>query len=438
MRVAGYPRVSTEEQKKFGVSIEQQEVELKKWAIERGHEYVGAYSDAGISARKRYTKRPALLRLLDDVNAGKIDLIIFTKLDRWFRNVADYYEVQRILEKNGVAWKAIWEDYETETASGRLKVNIMLSVAQDEADRTSERIRKVNEYRWASGDVVQKLPAGYKREEKKVVYDPEKREAITAFFKTFMESGNVTKSVDAAAALGHYVTLVGARRMLKNRFYTGSVRGIEVPPYITEEEFQKIQIMREQYTRRPKKDNVFLFGGLLICGNCGGRLSTQKNNTTVYYVCGLYINKSRECTELEKRGYANENKLEQWLLDNLEADLRAKLTAQKGNRPETKKPDRAKLEGQLSRLKTLFVVGDISIDEYQAEKQRIRKLLDECDCVQDHPPALDLEKLAHLLPGEKWQEVYLSLSREAKRDFWRQIIRSITIYPNRPPEITYF
>lgn len=435
MRVAGYMRVSTEEQKKFGVSIGQQEVELKKWAIENGHEYVGAYSDAGISARKRYTKRPSLLRMLEDVKAGKIDLIIFTKLDRWFRNVADYYDVQRILDANGVAWKAIWEDYETETASGRLKVNIMLSVAQDEADRTSERIRKTNEYRWASGDVVQKLPAGYKRENKKVVIDPEKEPAVRAFFDTFLKTGNVTRAAEAAEALGHHVTLVGARRMLKNRFYVGSVRGIEVPAYITEEEHRKIQRMREQYTRLPKKDFVYLFSGLLICGNCGGRLSCQKNAETVYYVCGRYINHSQECNDLDKRGYANENKLEQWLLESMEADIKRQTNAKQNVQPAGKKVDRKKLESQLSRLKTLFVIGDIGIEEYQQERQKLRSKLDAMEAEPAPPPA-NIQKLLDSLPPN-WTEKYKSLSREGKRDFWRQTISTITIYPDRPPVIDY-
>lgn len=436
MRVAGYPRVSTEEQKKYGISIGQQEAELKRWAEEHGHEYVGAYSDAGISARKRYTKRPALLRMLEDIKAGKIDLIIFTKLDRWFRNVSDYYEVQRILDQYGVAWKAIWEEYETETASGRLKVNIMLSVAQDEADRTSERIRKVNEYRWASGDVVQKLPAGYKREGKKVVIDEEKRPAVEAFFETFLRTGNVTESVNAAAALGHDVTLVGARRMLKNQFYTGSVRGISVPAYITPEQYGTIQRMREQYTRLPKKNQIFLFSGLLICGNCGGRLSTQKNKSTVYYVCGQYINKSTHCTDLEKRGYANERKLEQWLLDHLEADIAAKLSAaQNPQAAKTQKVDVRKLEGQLSRLKTLFVVGDIDIDDYLRTKEEIRQKIDEISA-QAVAPSASAEKLKNLLP-DHWQEAYKALSRDGKREFWRRIISTITIYPDKPPVLIF-
>ena len=144
-RAALYIRVSTEEQARHGLSLEDQRTSLIKFAKDRKMKIVGIYEDAGISARKPYTKRQALLRLLDDCRAKKVDIILFINLERWFRNVGNYYAVQDILEQNGVSWQTTQEDYDTTTASGRLKVNIRLSVAQDEADRTSERIKFVFE-----------------------------------------------------------------------------------------------------------------------------------------------------------------------------------------------------------------------------------------------------------------------------------------------------
>ena len=144
-RVFLYVRVSTEEQAVHGLSIEAQTAALEEWAKVSGHKVVGIYTDAGISARKPAKKRPELQRLLADVQAGKGELIVFTKLDRWFRNISEYYKVQEILERHHVDWRTIHEDYDTSTASGRLKINIMLSVAQDEADRTSERIKAIME-----------------------------------------------------------------------------------------------------------------------------------------------------------------------------------------------------------------------------------------------------------------------------------------------------
>ena len=66
-----------------------------------------------------------------------------TKLDRWFRNIADFYKVIEVLKRNKVDWKTIWEDYDTTTASGEFWLNISLSMGQLEAKRTSERINEV-------------------------------------------------------------------------------------------------------------------------------------------------------------------------------------------------------------------------------------------------------------------------------------------------------
>ena len=170
MTTYGYARVSTEDQAMHGVSLDAQKERLRQFAKENALEVVDLYVDDGISARKRYTRRPEMLRLLSDVQAGKIDVILFIKLDRWFRNIADYYEVQTILDRHRVQWIATEEDYDTTTANGRLSLNIKLAIAQDEADRTSERIRFVFQNMVKEGRVISgSTPKGYRIHDKHVV-----------------------------------------------------------------------------------------------------------------------------------------------------------------------------------------------------------------------------------------------------------------------------
>ena len=283
------------------------------------------------------------------MQAHRGELIIFTKLDRWFRNVGDYYEIQRVLDDCGVAWKAIWEDYETETASGRLKVNIMLSVAQDEADRTSERLKQTNAYRWAAGEVVQKLPAGYRREGKTVVVSGKMRPAVAAFFQTYRTTGS------------------GA---------AGTGRGISVPAYLTAEEFEQIQRRKATFVRTAKHNKTYLFSGLLVCGNCGAILHAQSNRSTVYYVCGRYLNRNG-CSK-EARAYANERKLEQWLLDHLEYLLAQEIQVAKVEGKADEKNDISRqnaLTQRLERIKLLFINGDIDLPEYQTRKEEVEQQL---------------------------------------------------------------
>lgn len=97
IRCALYDRVSTELQVRDGLSLDAQRRALTDYANAHGYEIVDYYSDEGITARKKMQNRKELLRLLEDVRADKIDLILVTKLDRWFRNIKDYHNTQAVL-----------------------------------------------------------------------------------------------------------------------------------------------------------------------------------------------------------------------------------------------------------------------------------------------------------------------------------------------------
>ena len=90
IRAALYIRVSHDEQVLHGLSLEAQEATLKEYAQNKGYTIIDTYADEGITARKKLSNRKDLQRLLKDVQADKIDLILVTKLDRWFRNIKDY------------------------------------------------------------------------------------------------------------------------------------------------------------------------------------------------------------------------------------------------------------------------------------------------------------------------------------------------------------
>lgn len=147
IRCALYDRVSTDLQVRDGLSLDAQREALTNYAKEKGYEIVGYYSDEGITARKKMKNRKELLRLLNDVKNDKIDLILVTKLDRWFRNIKDYHNTQAILEAHNCNWKTIFEEYDTSTANGRFAINIMLSVNENECDRDSDRIKEVFAYK---------------------------------------------------------------------------------------------------------------------------------------------------------------------------------------------------------------------------------------------------------------------------------------------------
>ena len=130
IRVVLYIRVSSEEQVKHGYSLQSQRERLIEYCKQKGYQVVEIYVDEGKSARSKLKNRTELLRLIEDA-----------RLDRWFRNIADYYKVQEILDNNKIDWECSDEEYSTTTSNGRLHLNIKLSIAQNESDQTSDRIK---------------------------------------------------------------------------------------------------------------------------------------------------------------------------------------------------------------------------------------------------------------------------------------------------------
>ena len=141
-RVAAYVRVSTQEQKLHGISLDAQKAKLTEYAEKNHMRIVEWYVDEGVSGRKLIRKRPELQRMIQDAEKGNFDRIIFIKLDRFFRSVAEYHECMKRIAP--VVWSTTEEDYDLTTANGRMLVNMKLTIAELEADTTGERINLVN------------------------------------------------------------------------------------------------------------------------------------------------------------------------------------------------------------------------------------------------------------------------------------------------------
>lgn len=436
-RVFLYARVSTEEQAVHGLSIEAQTRALEEWAKANGHKVAGTYIDAGISARKPATKRPALQKLLADAQAGKGELIVFTKLDRWFRNIAEYYKVQEILERCHVDWRTIHEDYDTSTASGRLKINIMLSVAQDEADRTSERIKAINEMkRQKLQPLTGVCPYGYKIKDKRFIKDPGTEKIVSAFFGRFLATGSVSDTQDYI--LEHYGVRINyqkAHKMLDMTCYCGSYYGVDgmTPPYISMEQFQKIQSMRRRVVRKSKKNRVYIFSGLIVCGSCGRRMSggVNTNQESFFYNCQGHYQNPGQC----KNGVnISERKIEEFLKETIRDKMERRkivvLKAWEARQTRDYRGELAVLRAKLGRLKELYLNDLITLDEYkgdQAEYAKKIQILEAEAASQEKPDFSGAEKML----VENWETLYEGLEKKDKREFWRILIKEIIIYPDR-------
>ncbi|MCI8698301.1 MAG: recombinase family protein [Oscillospiraceae bacterium] len=421
-----YARVSTEEQAVHGLSIEAQLTALEAWAKANGHKVVGTYIDAGISARKPAAKRPELQRLLSDVRAGLGELIVFTKLDRWFRNIAEYYKVQEVLEKCHVDWRTIQEDYDTSTASGRLKINIMLSVAQDEADRTGERIKFIFEDKVQRGEVISgKVPLGYKIENKKMVVDPGTAPIAQDIFKQYT-------TIRSVRALREYVLntyglvygQTGIRALLDNERYIGRAHGQDdfCPPLIPVEQFQLCQELLQQRAQRnlSRSGRVYLFTGLVRCAECGNRLSAHVvAQKYIYYRCTKY-EKLHLCSHKKR---TSELVLEGWLLENLVSSYEQyNISLVQGAKAKRANVDTDKIRRKMEKLKDLYLNDLIEKDAYEQDYISLRNQLRDAYTPEPEPPKpVDTKLIRTALSA------YESLTRQEKKEFWCRVVGSIAI-----------
>lgn len=436
-RVFLYVRVSTEEQAVHGLSIEAQTAALEEWTQANGHKVVGIYTDAGISARKPASKRPALQRLLADVQAGKGELIVFTKLDRWFRSIAEYYKVQEVLERCHVDWRTIQEDYDTSTASGRLKINIMLSVAQDEADRTSERIKAVMEVKRNKLEpLTGTCPPGYKIDGKRFIKDPVKEEAITAFFQKYMACGSLVRTFEYVREnFGMSIGYQTANKMLRNPCYYGHYFGVDgmTPPYITKEEFDKIQSMRRRTVRKTENNRTYIFSGLISCGECGQRMGgrVNTNQESYYYNCTSHYMVGSTCSNNSNLG---ERRIEKFLIETIRGKMdQWKIEAARiyeAKKDRDYKGEIMALRAKLGKLKDLYMNDLITLDEYKTDQATYRSKIDALTAEEAAQEKPNFEVVDKLL-ADGWETAYYGMKQEQKQEFWRILIKEIRIYKDK-------
>ena len=402
-----YLRVSTEEQKIHGQSIDAQLDTLTKYCDSHGMTYE-IYNDAGISARKSYKKRPELLRLLRDCQRGKIDVVLFTRLDRFFRSVPDYYECIR--QMNGVPWKATLEDYEILTPEGVFKTNIMLSVAQSEADKTAARLRDSYQYRKARGEWYGRPPIGYILKDKKLEKDPETAPCVSAMFSTYLSTFSTQMTLQKAAEYGFATSRPNLAKILRNPVYSGTAyNGHRCEPYITPEQNALIcSVKNSRKVKATDPDRVYLFSGVLVCGKCGKRLGGHFSEGRYFrYNCMNY------CVDI------SEKKLERILLTQMDDILHTRrLEASMRHKGMTEHlRQKKRLEGKLERLKDLYINGDVDRNEYQKRKVEIEKEIAGIPMETEEVPELPKE----------WKEMYRDLTRKNRQVFWKKLIRQITI-----------
>lgn len=443
-RAALYTRVSTEDQATHGVSLEAQRERLIEYAHAHDMKIVGIYTDEGISARKKYTRRPALCSILEDIKAGKVDIILFIKLDRWFRNIADFYEIQTILDKYKIDWIATEEDYDTTTANGRLSLNVRLAIAQDEADRTSERIKFTFNNLVKQGRVITgSMPIGYVVDENsRPVIDSDGAEIVKAAFDKYLSSRSArATALYCNKMYGKSFNVTAIKKLLSNTWYIGKAYGVDnyCPRIIDDETFSLVQkILSVRATRYSEfhTDRIYYFSGLVFC-ECGHKMtvttctvSGSRKREYIYYRCWNHHN-TGVCNNHKQ---INQDTIENWLLNNIELEIeKYNIQIKKDEeRRKKKKIDVTKIMSKIEKLKDLYLNDLIPRDIYERDYTSLSAQLQEAYS----PPSAPSKPIDPLLFAD-FRKVYPTLDPEARKAIWSKIIDKIIVSSSGDLTITF-
>lgn len=232
-RCAVYCRVSSDE----GLDQAFNSIDAQK---ESGHAFIKSQAHEGwISVMDDYDdpaysggnmERPALRRLLRDVEDGKVDIIVVYKIDRLSRSLADFAKMVDIFDRHGVSFSAVTQQINSATSMGRLMLNVLLSFAQFEREVTSERIRdkfaaSAAKGMWMGGPV----PLGYRVENRRLLIAPDEAELVRRLFRMYAADPHVTGITQMLMAEG-VTTRRGKlfckqtiHKMFHNRIYLGEI-----------------------------------------------------------------------------------------------------------------------------------------------------------------------------------------------------------------------
>lgn len=242
-RCAIYTRKSSEEglEQNFN-SLDAQREACEAYIRSQAHEgwvpVPTAYDDGGYSGGSM--ERPALKRLMADIEAKKIDTIVVYKVDRLTRSLADFAKIVEALDRQGVSFVSVTQQFNTTSSMGRLTLNVLLSFAQFEREVTGERIRdkfaaSKKKGMWMGGPV----PLGYDVKDRKLIVNESEAEAVRQVYRRYLELGTVPKLVEALkeAGITSKKAISGADRvrsggfmargalycLLRNRIYLGEI-----------------------------------------------------------------------------------------------------------------------------------------------------------------------------------------------------------------------
>lgn len=395
-----YMRVSTEDQAREGFSLPEQKERLEAFCKFKGYEIVDYYEDAGISA-KTGNHRPEFERLKDDIKAKRINTIVALKLDRITRSIYDWENLMTFLDENNAYLDCVNDEINTTSANGKMISRLLMSVSQNEIERTSERTKVGMAGAIKNGHIPHKAPLGYKHEDRKLVIDYSTKDIVVRIFDLYyngLSYKKISNLFNEEKVLGRDnwrdSTIV---TILENEIYKGDfVHGKRtnhptyyedvVEPIVSKEMWEDCQVQKKKNSKSYQRTLTYLYLQKLRCSKCGrilgGKATTKKNGKSYFY---YYCSDCKiEFKEKLINDYFNQFIAELIEYDEVVNQFFLPMIKQKFDEPrEQLEKEINNQRNKLERIKKAYINGVFELKEYNEEKKIVEKAISELETKLD-------------------------------------------------------
>lgn len=293
MKAALYTRVSTQEQVAEGYSLGAQAEKLRNYAKAMEYTVVDLYSDEGYSGGN--TNRPALQRLIKDINNNNINIVLIYKLDRLSRNVKDVLELVELFGKKNVTLFSMTENIDLSSPFGRAALKMSATFSELERDTITERMQLGKLARAKSGKYIApgKAPFGYRYNyaTKKLDLIPEEAEIVKRVFKLYTDGMSIRDIFSLCSKdypdVHFFQTrnYMGVKAMIMRPIYAGYYiyRGVmykanNIDSVISYDTWLKANKTRESKGAIRRQSSPYLLTGLIVCSQCGQKFTVKTSD----------------------------------------------------------------------------------------------------------------------------------------------------------------
>jgi len=435
MKAAIYIRVSTLNQAENGESLDLQKERLIEYVKSHNWILFKTYEDGGFSGKD--TNRPAFQKMIHDAEAKKFNVLVVYKIDRLSRSILDFHQTMQFLEKQGISFVSVTQQFDTTNSMGRLMLAILVDFANFEREINVDRASDAYLKRLNDGISSGAIPYGYKRVDKKVVIVPAQAEKVKEIYHLASQGLSMNNIARKTGFTKYHV-----RSILTNPYYTGSLtrrrdknnRRLKEHNWewhkgrhesiIELELFEKIAELRKKNTKIAKSKYQALFSHLIYCPYCKHNLSfhskATNNGQIFYYECDPIKLDEKSCHQ-----YLREEPLEIVLLNYIDRAYQINVSL-----PKKQIDNEDKILSIDRKIEKIIKYMDEDIITFEKGKDEINKLkAEKANLLASRIIEIDYPKITEKIKGFKI--IYNLATREEKAVLWHLLIEKMVSYNDR-------